>query len=394
MSVPNRDGPSVLHSLPLWLPSTSPWLWNQVRFVPPPVVTHVACERAADVSRFPIANLHRFDREPAWRRFIDRALRRLGARSHLGFLERTARAVGAEIVHSHWGDTGWRDLRAVRCARAKHVVSFYGKDLRFLPRQDPRWRDRYRAMFESVAMVLCEGPHFASCLEELGCPAGRVRIQPLGVDVSSIRFAPRVRAVGSPFRILVAGSFREKKGIPDAIAAAGELASRRTGVGLTIVGDASGDPRSHEEKTRILAAIARHRDRLAVRLLGYLTHDELFREAREHDVFIASSHEAADGDTEGGAPVVLLDMAAAGLPIVATRHCDIPSLVLDGRSGLLADERDVKGLAEALNTLASEPDLCARFASQGRDHVERSFDVHLLGRRLGAIYAELATGGR
>ena len=84
---------------------------------------------------------------------------------------------------------------------------------------------------------------------------------------------------------------------------------------------------------------------------------------------------------------------SAGLPIVATRHCDIPSLVLDGVNGLLTDEGDVKRLADALHRLASGPDLCARFASDGRAHVERSFDVRVLGRRLGATYAELAAEG-
>jgi len=394
VSVPDREGPAVLHSVPLWLPPTSPWLWNQVRYVPAPVVTHVACERVHQPERFPIANLHRFDDEPAWRRFTDRALRRTGARAHLGFLTRVARKVGAGVVHSHWGDTGWRDVEAVRRAGAVHLVSFYGKDLQFLPRQDPRWRDRYRAMFETVAAVLCEGPHFAACLVELGCPEERVRVQPLGVDVAAIRFAPRARAAGAPFRILAAGSFREKKGMPDAIDAAGALALRLPGVNLTIVGDASGDPRSHLEKERILAAIARHRERLSVTLLGYRTHAELFAEAYEHDVFIAPSRHADDGDTEGGAPVVLLDMAATGLPIVATRHCDIPSSVLEGESGLLAEEGDVPALAEALYRLASEPALCARFGSQGRAHVERNFDVHVLGRRLGAIYRELFAGSR
>jgi colanic acid/amylovoran biosynthesis glycosyltransferase len=88
--------------------------------------------------------------------------------------------------------------------------------------------------------------------------------------------------------------------------------------------------------------------------------------------------------------VVLLDMAAAGLPIVATRHCDIPSSVLDGRTGLLSDERDVASLTESLYRLASDPGLCARFAAEGRAHVERSFDVRILGRRLGETYALLA----
>jgi len=385
-----KAGPTVLHSVPLWLPRTSPWLWNQVRFVPEPVITHVAAEHVAELDRFPVAQLHRFDGEPAWRRFADRLARRAGLRAHLGFLERVAREVGADIVHSHCGDAGWRDVEAVRRAGARHVVSFYGKDVRFLPRQDPRWRDRYRAMFDVVALVLCEGPHFASEIEALGCPKDRVRVQPLGVDIASIQFAPRTRAASDPFRILLAASFREKKGIPDAIDAAGRLARVRAGVGVTVIGDASDDPRSAVEKERILAAIARHRDVLEVSLLGYRTHEELFAQAATHDVFLAPSRHAEDGDSEGGAPVVLLDMAAAGLPVVATRHCDIPSSVLDGRTGLLADEGDVLALAEALARLASDPALCARFAAEGRAHVERSFDVPVLGRKLGETYRALA----
>lgn len=381
---------TVLHSVPLWLPPTSPWLWNQVRFLPPPIVSHVAAEGTRHEDRFPIAHLHRFEDEPIGRRLAERGLRKLGIRRHLEFVARTARAIGAQIVHSHWGDAGWRDVDAARRSGARHVVSFYGKDVQFLPRQDPRWRGRYAEMFGRVDRVLCEGPHFAATLRELGCPDGKIRIQPLGVESDAIPARPRRREPGDPLAILVAASFREKKGIPDAVEAAGRLARSGVAATLTIIGDASDDPRSLTEKARIEDAIARQRDVLPVRHLGYRPREELLREAYEHHVLLSPSLEAADGDTEGGAPVVLVDAAATGMPIVATRHADIPAVVLDGVTGLLAPERDVDMLFELLARLAKDPGLSERLGAAGRARVEACFDVRVLGRRLAGIYEEVA----
>lgn len=381
--------PVVLHSVPLWLPPTSPWLWNQVRFLPDAIESHVAAEATRHLDRFPIPRLHRFGDLSAARRFVERAARRAGVRRQLGFVARTAREVGARVIHSHWGDTGWRDVEAARVAGARHVVSFYGKDVQFLPRKEPRWRDRFRSMFESVDRVLCEGPHFAATLEALGCPAAKIRIQPLGVETRTIAFAPRHRETSAPLRILVAASFREKKGIPDAIDAVGRLARGGTQAELTVIGDASDDPRSVREKARILAAAERQRDVLTVRWLGYTTREELFEEAYAHDVFLAPSREAEDGDTEGGAPVVLHDMAATGMPIVASRHADIPAVVEHGVTGFLAGERDVDGLAAALARLAADLDLALRMGRAARARVEVAYDVDVLGRKLAAMYEEM-----
>jgi len=134
-------------------------------------------------------------------------------------------------------------------------------------------------------------------------------------------------------------------------------------------------------KLRIADAAARQRDVLPIRMLGYATHDELSRGAYAHDVFVAASRHASDGDSEGGKPVVLLDMAATGMPIVATRHCDIPGIVPDERAGLAA----------ALRRVASEPDLAPRLGEGARRHFETAHDVRVLGAAPGRIYAEIAT---
>ena len=44
-------------------------------------------------------------------------------------------------------------------------------------------------------------------------------------------------------------------------------------------------------------------------------------------------------NTEGGAPVAILEAQATGLPVISSYHADIPEVVVDGKSALLAPER-------------------------------------------------------
>ena len=86
-----------------------------------------------------------------------------------------------------------------------------------------RWHNRYAELFASVDRVFCEGPYMASSNVRLGCPEHKVQVHHLGVAVDQIAYQPRSRSAGEPLRILIAGTFREKKGIPDALRAVGEL---------------------------------------------------------------------------------------------------------------------------------------------------------------------------
>jgi colanic acid/amylovoran biosynthesis glycosyltransferase len=379
----------VLHSFPVWLPQTQTWLYSQVRHTPADrFESHVVCERVENLAQFGLPNIHAFSELPAHRRLLDRALRRLHARRHLGFLVDVGRRVRADVVHSHFGPVGWADAPAVRRIGARHVVTFYGMDVNKLPLTDGRWRDRYEELFSGVDRVLCEGPHMARCVVALGCPAGKVRVQRLGVDIAGIRYMLRRWSAGTPLRVLIVASFREKKGIPDAIAAIARL-RRLVPVEVTIIGDAGPEPASQEEKLRIHATIAEHGMADIVRMLGYQTPTRIFAEAYAHHVFLSPSRTASDGDTEGGSPVSLTEMIASGIPVVSTTHCDIPAVVEAGCTGLLAAEGDVDGLAAHLVWLVQHPEQWSALTRAGRAKVEREFDVVEQGRRLGEHYSDV-----
>ncbi len=379
----------VVQSVQRWLPQTATWLYTQVINLPGDIVSHVVCTRRENFDQFQYPRVHALKDLPAWKHVWDRGMRFLHFRNHLRFLYDVTRRVKAHVLHSHFGYVGWRDLGVSQRLGIAHVVTFYGLDVLQYPTMDPRWRDRYREMFASIDMVLCEGPYMGQSIVALGCPPQKMRVHHLGIDLSLIPFEPRTWTPGEPLRVFMAGSFREKKGFPIALEALAQL-RKAVPLQITLVGDAGGELQTTAEKQKILAAIERGGLGDCTRLTGYQPYRVVMEEARRHHVFLSPSVVASDGDTEGGAPVSLIEMSASGMMIVSTTHCDIPGVILDGVSGLLAPERDVNALVERLHWIVAHPERWLEMQRAGRAHIEAEFDAKRQGERLGAIYHEVA----
>jgi colanic acid/amylovoran biosynthesis glycosyltransferase len=374
---------TVAHSLFEWLPITMVWVYDQVRFADG-VKSIVMSDNILNLESFPWSPIYSpsgiWARRPQVLR-TQALLSRYGLHTHPKAYERAIREHRPRVLHSHFGDRGWRDMPFCAHHKLRQVVTFYGYDVGLLLRGEA-WRSRYRRLFDAADLFLCEGPHMAATLIECGCPEEKVRVQPLGVDPSSIEYQPRAIGEDGTMRILVASTFTEKKGIPYALQALALLVESGRAVRLTIIGDSQGGAEQEDQKRLILKLIEELRLHHDVDLLGFVSREELRRQAYLHDVFLAPSVTAASGDNEGGAPVTLVEMSATGMPIVSTRHCDIPFVVEEGRTGSLASERDPEGLACELAKLADDPALRAAMGEAGRRHVEARFDVRVLARRL------------
>jgi len=375
----------VIQSFPIWLPQTQTWLYNQVRFVPDQVQNHIVCEMTQNLDQFSVPNIHSLSEASPWRSLWDKGLRDLKIRRHLGFLVEQAKRHKVQLLHSHFGNVGWENIGAARRVGMKHVVTFYGLDVNYLPKLDPCWYERYVALFEQVDRVLCEGPYMAQCIVDLGCPKSKVIVHHLGVSLDEIAFNPRVWTPGEPLRVLLAASFREKKGIPYALEALGRL-QHDVPLEITLIGDADEESRSQAEKRKILAVIHKHNLISKMRMPGYQPHAILLEESYKHHVFLSPSITACDGDTEGGAPVSIIEMMAIGMPVVSTKHCDIQEVVNNGVTGLLAEERDVNGLVRHIKWLVDHPEQWSIMAEAGRKHVETEFNARIQGEHLKGIY--------
>jgi colanic acid/amylovoran biosynthesis glycosyltransferase len=383
---------AVIHHFPVWLPQTQTWLHTQLVNLPQEFEPHVVCEYAENLDQFPVPHLHCLFTESRSRYYFENLSRRFGLRIAGGHLAAAIRSCDARIVHSHFGNIAWLDQAVVRRGHAAQVVTFYGYDVHMLPATDRRWPGRYRELFDGAERILCEGPHMREQLISMGCPPQKATVQHLGVDLNRLPYAPRRWRPGEPLRVLLAASFMEKKGLPFGLRALGRLV-RDVRLEITILGDANTEPRSRQEKLAILESIETSGLSPYVRLLGYQPYPVLLELAYSQHVFVSPSITAANGDTEGGAPVTLIEMMATGMPVISTDHCDIPEVVRYGIMDWLAPERDVDALEDRLRRLLGRPEDWRTMLDRGRSHIEAEYDAGLQGRRLGAIYREVAGMG-
>lgn len=110
---------------------------------------------------------------------------------------------------------------------------------------------------------------------------------------------------------------------------------------------------------------------------------------REHmgraRVFCAPSRTLKDGMSEAFGNV-FTEAQAMGLPVVAYRHGGIVESMLEGETGLLAEENDIPGLAADIERFIEDDklwDLCSR---KGAEWVRKEFDVRRQTARLEDLY--------
>jgi sugar transferase (PEP-CTERM/EpsH1 system associated) len=298
-------------------------------------------------------------------------------------LAKRLRRMGARLVHTHnatphlYGSVAAAVARARTGDRFPRVVhTKHGRNEPDMPRKvllnriASRFSDRVVAVSDDAAAVAREVEHV---------DPRRVLTIPNGVDTREFRPGGDPRAaraalglpqggfhVGCVARLvpvkdhgtLIASFERVRRAVPDAH--------------LTLIGDGP-DRAALAERARALGIAG------AVTFAG--ARPDVAALLPAFDVFALASL------AEGGS-LTLLEAAAAGLPIVATRVGGNPEIVVDGATGLLVPPGDAACLAEALLALALRPDRAA-FGAAGRDRVERLFGVERMARSYHDLYAEV-----
>lgn len=90
-----------------------------------------------------------------------------------------------------------------------------------------------------------------------------------------------------------------------------------------------------------------------------------------------------------GLGISLLQAAAAGVPIVASRAGGIPEAVRDGENGLLVPPGDAVALAAAIHRLLDDPELARGMGKRGEALIDREFSVEGMVEGNLAVYREL-----
>jgi glycosyltransferase involved in cell wall biosynthesis len=133
------------------------------------------------------------------------------------------------------------------------------------------------------------------------------------------------------------------------------------------------------EEARLARSIGRMGLAEKVRLLGH--RPDPLPLLKSLDAYVQSSW----GEGMGS---VLIEAAACGVPVAATRAGGIPEVVTDGETGLLVPPRDPEALARALMRLVDDRALAARLSAEARRRLPR-FGLTRMAASLENIYDAL-----
>jgi colanic acid/amylovoran biosynthesis glycosyltransferase len=383
----------VLHSVSTYLNLSENWIYPQITRVPA-VQVRVICSSVANLNDFPIAG-GPIVNPPTWEawfgipRMVNALSRRLGFG---GCVSRTRiRRWRPAMIHAHFGMRGFECLGLKQSLGIPLVTSFYGYDAWMLPHSDPVWLSRYERLFAAGDAFLVEGPRMCKRLIDLGCPREKIRIHRIGVDLEALAFRPS--AISPHPQIVMVGRFVEKKGLIDGLRACLEARLRGVDLKVTVIGDHGVNDRAGRQIKESLFKLASEPGLSGrVAFTGFLSMGKTRETIREHQILLCPSKHAANGDAEGGSPVVLTEAMAQGLICIGTQHCDIPEVIVNGETGYLCEEGDIAGMTEVLCALAQRRDSPIGLVMQGRKHIETHFSLRTQLQKLGHIYDSL-TGG-
>jgi len=220
-----------------------------------------------------------------------------------------------------------------------------------------------------------------------GAVPERVEIVPPGVDHSVFfpddpTLAKKRLDLDGKRTLLFAGRIQPLKGVGLAVRCLAEL--RDPEAILLVVGGPSGpDGDAELARVRDLA----HELGVAgnVQFFSPQPHTRLADFYRAADVCIVPSRAESFG-------LVALEAAACGTPVVAASVGGLRSLVDDGATGFLVDDRDPAAYAAPVAMLLEDPELAAEFGARASAR-SRTYSWSITAARLRRLYGDLVARG-
>ncbi|HTZ71963.1 MAG TPA: glycosyltransferase family 4 protein [Acetobacteraceae bacterium] len=227
-----------------------------------------------------------------------------------------------------------------------------------------------RVFLDASSCIVVGDFHRIWLEDQLLVPRDRIAVIPNGVP--RIEFQ-RLRGRNAGFVLLFLGNLLPRKGLADLLRAVAGLDTHWQWK-LQIAGSGNAGP------ARSLAADLGIAARVA--FLGWVdrggTHDLL---QAADALVLPSYHEAL--------PLVLLEAASQGVPIVATNVGAIAEYFVPGQDALLVSAGDVLALSKAIECLLADGALRNRLSWNARQLYEKQFTIKMFAERLGAVYARL-----
>ena len=267
---------------------------------------------------------------------------------------------------------------ALRRGGVRKIVSYWGGRISGV---SPWWKLMLKRAQIALSRSRCDGLIFESqsmahyATHGRGAPASMIDVVPLGVDVEKFKPAesdyayqtfdlPRERRI-----VIFTGHCAPRKGIATLVDAAIELlhVRRRTDLVFLFFGNKNDESKPFEAKYQGMDIAP------WIRFLGYRTDVREILQSAFCGVLPSTGWDSFTMSS--------VEMAATGLPIIASRLEGLAEAVVHEQTGLLFEPGNVKALADAIERLANHPEQARQFGRNGRTRCERELSTTVQRQR-------------
>jgi glycosyltransferase involved in cell wall biosynthesis len=313
---------------------------------------------------------------------------REGIESHLiscnGQIDRTVaagirqltEAIGADVVHAHGYKADVYTYFALRGTKVPFVstchnwlkdgplVSCYGMVDRFVLR--------------SYAAVIAVSDEVKAQLLKAGVRKDKVHLIRNGIDLRPFEEAtPSLRVGSNSSKGLTVGwigRLSREKGADIFLRAVAIVVAERPDARFVVVGDGP--------DLSMLNALTQKLDiEENVSFVG--RRGDMPGVYASLDVMVSSSRQE-------GLPMAILEGMASSLPLVATAVGDVPTLVLNGRTGITVPSEDVELLAAGIVRLLQDSEIRERYGNAARKLIEEQFSAEQMAADYLSVYTDAA----
>lgn len=292
-------------------------------------------------------------------------------------VRRRVQALGVDVVHGHGAKGGayarLAGLKVRVSGRPVRVVyTPHGGTLNFDPKSvEGRVYHAMERVLDAATSGIVFESAFAAATFQSVIGAGRAPRRVVHNGLRPSDFEPR-RLAPDAADLLFVGELRFLKGVDVLLGAIHDLTLQGRPVSAVIVG--SGPDRAVFEATAATLGLA---DR--VRFTGAMPAADAFGLGR---ILIVPSRKES-------LPYIVLEAAAAGVPLIATNVGGIPEIV-DGSDTTLVPADDAAALARAVAVLLDDPELAAARARRLYGAVHDRFTVGRMADDIASFYDDLA----
>ncbi|MFQ6083629.1 MAG: glycosyltransferase family 4 protein [Candidatus Aminicenantia bacterium] len=299
-------------------------------------------------------------------------------KSYLGTTLEAVANFEPDLIHvQHLSLISWvaRYINALK--NIKYIITSHGSclyDILSDKRYLPLCEDAVKA---AQAITVVSGDTRTKFLRTFGRQFSKnLHIIPGGVDMSAFPSQFDTSLIDEKYGmknkkvVLFTGRLVSQKGVRYLVRAAKDIKGE-----LVLIGEGP-------EKQYLISLIEK-KGLKNVRLLGYVSSEELPKFYYRADVFVTPSV----WDEPLG--LTILEAMAAKTPVVATRKGGIPLLVKPGFNGVFVRPRNSEKIAQAVNKLLENDKLRKKMGEAARETVEKKFTWKRTAKKFNSLYKKI-----